>query len=49
MSDKKLCSWCGAELHETVDFQYSDISTIWCDCGWWDALPTREEEEEKRN
>jgi len=39
---KEFCSWCNQELHNNGETQ-------WCDCGWWDALPTREEENERRN
>ena len=36
--EKEVCSWCGKELHDNGE-------TTWCDCGWWDALPTRAEAE----
>ncbi len=39
------CSWCGRPLHRTPDDLYPNIATDWCDCGWWDILPTREEVE----
>lgn len=35
------CSWCLRNLHYDYDSTLSVEIHSWCDCGWWDALPTR--------
>jgi hypothetical protein len=36
--EKQICSWCGKELQQNGE-------TLSCSfCGWWDALPTKQEE-----
>lgn len=41
---KKACPWCGEPTWTGGGKDIIDY-TEWCKvCGWWDALPTRQEE-----